>query len=389
MEVTTKKEIINKKICPKSIECGGCQNLQVPYEIQLKEKEEKIKKLLGKNIKVASIIGMENPFHYRNKVHAVFDKNKKGEIISGVYKAGTHQVVPVNKCYIENEAADEIIGTIRNLAKAFKISIFNEDTGSGLLRHVLVRRGYTTKEIMVVLVMATPIFPSKKNFIKELLKVHPDITTIVQNINNKRTSMVLGDRENVLYGRGYIEDELCGCFFRISSQSFYQVNSLQTTKLYNKAIELADLKGREKVIDAYCGIGTIGIIASFKAKSVIGVELNGEAVKDAISNAKRNKISNVRFYKGDAGEFMEKMALKGEGADVVIMDPPRSGSTEKFMDAIGKLKPDRVVYISCNPETLARDLRYMKKKGYEAKVAVPVDMFPMTEHVETICLLKK
>lgn len=242
---------------------------------------------------------------------------------------------------------------------------------------------------MVVLVTASPVFPSKNNFVKALRKVHPEITTIVQNINNRTDSMVLGSADRVLYGKGYIEDQLCGCTFRISPQSFYQVNPVQTEILYNKAIEYADLTGKETVIDAYCGTGTIGLIASKKAKSVIGVELNKDAVRDAISNAKCNSIKNERFFCADATEFMVDMAAEWEKADVIFLDPPRSGSTKECLDAVVKMAPKRVVYVSCNPETLARDLAYITKKGYKAKEAVPVDCFPWTGHVETVCLLSK
>lgn len=387
------KELNSKEnkqvVCPKYKECGACENLHIPYEKQLKDKEIEVKKLLGKNIYVHPVIGMKNPYNYRNKVHAVFHREKSGNIISGIYKAGTHKVIPVEKCYIEDRKADEIIVSIRGLLKSFKINPYDEDKREGLLRHVLIRKGFSTGEIMVVLVVACTRFPSKNNFVKALRKLHPEITTIVLNINNKSTSMVLGDREQVIYGKGYIEDVLLGCTFRISSRSFYQVNPIQTQVLYEKAIELAELTGKEKVIDAYCGIGTIGLIASKHAKKVIGVELNGDAVRDAIFNAKRNKINNITFYAGDAGEFMEDMACRGESADVVIMDPPRSGSTEKFMDSIVKMGPKRVVYISCNPETLGRDLKYMNKKGYIAKEAWPVDMFAMTAHVETVVLMSR
>ena len=334
-------------------------------------------------------MGMEQPFHYRNKVHAVFDRDRRGNIISGIYQENTHNVVPVEKCMIEDQKADEIIGTIRGMLKSFKIRIFDEDTGYGLLRHVLIRRGFESGEIMVVLVTASPVFPSKNNFVKALREKHPEITTIVQNINGRGTSMVLGEKEHVLYGKGYIVDTLCGCSFRISSRSFYQVNPVQTEKLYTKALELAGLTGKETVVDAYCGIGTIGIIASKKAGNVIGVELNQDAVRDAINNAKMNQISNIHFFCNDAGRFLVNMAEAGEKADVVIMDPPRSGSTEEFMDSIAKMGAKKVVYVSCNPETLARDLAYMKKLGYKAKEAVGFDMFPATEHVETVVLLSK
>lgn len=371
--------------CSVSRKCGGCQLLDMPYEKQLEQKQKYLEKLLKPYCHVAPIIGMENPYHYRNKVHAVFDHDKKGNPVSGVYEVNSHRVVPVENCMIEDQKADEIIGTIRGMLKSFKIRTYDEDTGYGLLRHVLIRRGFATGEIMVVLVTASPIFPSKNNFVKALREKHPEITTIIQNVNGRETSMVLGDKEHVLYGKGYIEDILCGCRFHISSKSFYQVNPVQTEILYNKAIEAAGLTGKERVVDAYCGIGTIGIVASKYAKEVIGVELNRDAVRDAVENAKINGIKNVKFFCNDAGKFMVSMAEDGEHVDVVFMDPPRSGSTEEFIDSLAKMKPERVVYVSCGPETLARDLEYFRKKGYMAKMGWGVDLFPATEHCE-ICV---
>ena len=242
---------------------------------------------------------------------------------------------------------------------------------------------------MVILVLGTPIFPSKNNFVKALRKIHPEITTVVQNVNNRGTSMVLGDKENVLYGPGFIVDELCGKKFRISSKSFYQINPVQTEKLYDLAIKAAKMTGKETVIDAYCGIGTIGIAAASGAKEVIGVELNKDAVRDAGTNAKMNKVNNIRFYNNDAGKFMVQMASQGAKVDVVFMDPPRSGSTEEFVNAVATLAPKRVVYVSCRPDTLARDLVWFKKKGYQAEEAWAVDMFPMTAHTEAVVALKK
>ena len=377
-----------EKLCPVSSKCGGCQFLDMPYEKQLKKKQRDVEQLLKGFCKVHKIAGMDAPFYYRNKVHAVFGY-RKGQVISGIYREGTHEIVPVEKCWIEDQKADEIIGTIRGLLKSFKIRTYDEDRGYGLLRHVLVRRGFATGQVMVVLVTASPVFPSKNNFVKALRQKHPEITTIIQNLNDRETSMVLGDREKVLYGKGYIEDVLCGCTFRISSKSFYQVNPVQTEKLYAKAVEAAGLTGKEFVVDAYCGIGTIGIIASRKAGRVIGVELNQDAVRDAVENAKRNRIKNIRFYHNDAGVFMEEMASSGEHVDVVFLDPPRSGSTEAFIQSVAVMGPDRVVYVSCNPETLARDLKVFEKVGYRAEEAWAVDLFPHTGHVETVCLLSK
>lgn len=375
--------------CNISKKCGGCQFQGIPYKEQLKKKQKKEQSLLGAYGKVCSIIGMENPYYYRNKVHAVFDRDRKGNIISGIYEEGTHRVVPVENCLIEDEKSQEIIRTIRGMLKSFKIRTYDEDTGYGLLRHVLIRRGFSTGEIMVVLVTGSPIFPSKNNFVKALRKAHPEITTVVLNVNDRQTSMVLGDREKPIFGPGFIKDRLCGCMFRISPKSFYQVNPVQTERLYKKAIRLADLKGKEKVLDAYCGIGTIGMIASKQAKEVIGVELNRDAVRDAIGNAKGNGVKNIRFYQADAGEFMVAMAEQGEKMDVVFMDPPRAGSDEAFLQSVIKLAPKKVVYISCNPETLARDLGYLTKKKYKVTKICPVDMFPFTDHCEVITCLQR
>ena len=392
-------------VCPYAKDCGGCDYQGMEYAAQLKEKQEYVRKQVGAYCKVLPIIGMEQPYHYRNKVHAVFDiarggnasrgkgvKNGKvpaGAIISGVYKAGTHDVVNIDACQIEDETADAIIRDIRGLLRSFKIKTYDEDTGYGLLRHVLVRRGFHSGEVMVVLVLGSPILPSKNNFVKALRKLHPEITTVVLNVNDKKTSMVLGEKETTIYGKGYIEDTLCGCTFRISPKSFYQVNPVQTEVLYSKAIEYARLTGKEKIVDAYCGIGTIGLIAANRAKEVISVELNKDAVRDAITNAKRNQIKNVQFYNADAGQFMVEMSEQGAEVDVVFMDPPRAGSDEAFLSSVVKLSPKRVVYVSCNPETLARDLKYLTKHGYEAVECQPVDMFPHTKHCECVVLLSK
>ena len=375
--------------CSVSKKCGSCQYQGVPYKEQLAAKQKRMKKLLGKFANVKPIIGMDDPFYYRNKVHAVFDRDKKGNIICGTYEAKTHKVVPIEECMIEDKISQEIIRTIRDMLKSFRIKTYDEDTGYGLLRHVLVRRGFFTDEIMVVIVIGSPIFPSKNNFVKALRKKYPQITTVVLNVNDKKTSMVLGERDIVIYGKGYIRDTLCGCTFRISPQSFYQVNPVQTEILYKTAIEYAGLGRKETVIDAYCGIGTIGLVAAKRAKNVIGVELNPDAVRDARINAKENKITNARFYQGDAGEFMENMAENGEHADVVFMDPPRTGSDKKFMSSVINLNPSRIVYISCGPETLARDLEYLTKHGYDVRKIQPVDMFSFTDHCENICLLTK
>lgn len=376
-------------LCPAFKKCGGCQLLNISYKKQVKNKQEQLSKLLKPYCRIEPFIGMEQPMHYRHKVNAAFDRDRRGNVISGVYKEGTHIVVPVKNCFLENEKADAVIGTVRGLLKSFKIKTYDEDTGYGLLRHVMVRAGYATGQIMVVLVLASPILPSKNNFVKALRKEHPEITTVIINVNDKKTSMVLGDREQVIYGPGYIEDVLCGKTFKISPRSFYQVNPAQTQQLYGKAMEYAELKGKETVLDAYCGTGTIGLIAADKAKRVIGVELNKDAVKDAVVNAKRNQVSNIQFYQKDAGEFMVQLSESGDKVDVVFMDPPRSGSDERFLASLIKLGPKKVVYVSCNPETLVRDLKYLTAKGYQVKKGVGVDMFPFTVGIEAVCLLEK
>ena len=374
-------------VCPYAKLCGGCDYQGVSYEEQLKKKQIMMKNLMGEFCKVNPIVGMEDPYHYRHKVHAVFDCLRGGKVVAGVYKKNTHTVVDVESCQIEDEEADKIIRDVKDLLRSFKIKAYQEDSGYGLLRHVLVRKGYATGQIMVVLVLVSPILPSKNNFVKALRKLHPNISTVVINVNDKRTSMVLGERNIPIYGKGFIEDELCGCRFRISPNSFYQVNPAQTKLLYEKAIACAGLTGREKVIDAYCGTGTIGIIASKSAGEVLGVELNADAVRDAVINAKLNNIPNIRFFQQDAGEFMVDMANRREKADVVILDPPRSGSTEDFLNSVVKLSPKKVVYISCGPDTLARDVKYLTKKGYQAVECTPFALFPFTQHVETCTLL--
>ncbi len=381
------KEVKKKKVCPVSSKCGGCQWINRSYDEQLQAKSTIFRKLMEPYCRPEHMIGMDTPTHYRNKVHAAFGEDRRHNAISGIYEQKSHRIVPVDSCLIENQKADEIIVSIRGLLKSFKIRPYDEDRGYGLLRHVLIRIGHVTGQIMVVLVLSSPIMPSKNNFIKALRKLHPEITTIVVNVNERDTSMILGEKEQVIYGKGYIEDELCGKTFRISPKSFYQVNPVQTEKLYAKAMEYAALTGQETVLDAYCGTGTIGMIASDHAAQVIGVELNRDAVRDAVNNAKRNQITNIQFYQNDAGKFLLEMAEQGKKLDVLFMDPPRSGSSEEFLNAVTRIKPKRIVYISCNPETLVRDLKYLVKKGYRAEKCVAVDMFPFTDSIEAVCLL--
>lgn len=348
-----------------------------------------MKEYIAQGAKFYQILGMNEPWRYRNKAHATFSLDGRGRIVSGIYEESSHRVVPVERCLIQDERAEQIAASIRQIMRECRIQPYDEDRGTGLLRHILVRTGFASGQVMVVLVTASPIFPARSRFVSLLREKHPEITTIVMNCNPKQTSMVLGTQERVLYGKGFIEDTLCGLRFAISPRSFYQVNPVQTEVLYQRAIQMAQLTGRERVLDAYCGIGTISLIAAGQAKEVIGVELNRDAVQDAIANAKRNGVRNATFICEDAGRFMTRMAQEREGVDVVFLDPPRSGSDEAFLRSLCALGPKRVVYISCNPQTQKRDLAELAAGGYRVEAIQPVDMFPQTGHVETVCLLSK
>ena len=378
-----------KAPCPQHRRCGGCQLQNFPYEQQLEHKQREAVKVLGGFGHVENIIGMEDPLHYRNKVHAAFGLDSRRRIISGIYQPGSHAIVPIDECMIEDKTADEIILTIRKMLPEFKIQVYDERSGSGWLRHVLVKRGFATGEVMVVLVAMSPIFKLQKPFLKKLLELHPEISTVILNINDRFGPVVLGKREKVIYGSGYIEDVLLGMRFRISPSSFYQINPVQTEKLYSIALDFSALTGEETVLDAYCGTGTIGLCAASRAKQVIGVEINRDAVKDAIANARLNGVKNCWFAAGDAGQYMEGLAAEGHRPDVVFMDPPRSGSDERFLSSLIKTAPKRIVYISCNIETQARDLDILLRGGYRVEKLQPVDMFPFTNHIECVALLTK
>ena len=401
------KSAKKKSRCPVSALCGGCTMIDVPYAEQIRGKQETLDELIGSFVYPEEFIRMKAPDHYRHKVTSVFAPDRRGKPVCGIYRAGTHEVVPVKSCMLENIQADRIIQSIYSLLPDFRIRVYDEDRGAGLLRYVQIRVGRVTGEVMVTLVMTDPVLPSRNTFVKKLTGMHPEITTIVINVNDRDTTMVLGNRETVIYGKGYIEDVLCGKRFRISSRSFYQVNPLMTEKLYNIAIDCAALSGKETVLDTYCGIGTIGIIAAPHARRVIGVELNAEAVRDAQQNIRMNGLENVEIVQGDATRFMMEMAENGtfekdsdadsgavfdslapvEKIDVIFMDPPRSGSTEEFMKAACSVNPKKIVYISCSPWSLQRDLEFFEEYGYRAVKAIPVDMFPYTGGIETVVLL--
>ena len=366
----------------KAKKCGGCPMLGLDYAEQLKQKEAAVRKLVGKYGPVAPIRGAENPCHYRNKVISTFAAGPGGKLVSGIYAAGTHKVLPVESCLLQDEVLDTVMQAVRAAASTCRYQPYNEDKGTGLLRHCLLRRGVVSGQVMVVLVTAQPVLPGAKNFVRALLaeaeKRHVPVTTVV-----------LGEEEKVLYGKGFILDTLCGKTYALSPRSFYQINHDQTEVLYGLAVEAARLTGKEVVLDAYCGIGTIGLTASGRAKQVVGVELNRDAVRDAIGNARHNDVKNARFFAADATQWITEAAAAGQRADVIFMDPPREGSTPQFIESVARMAPKRVVYVSCNPETMARDLALLTAKGYRAEGFTPVDLFPQTAHCETVCALSK
>lgn len=374
--------------CPYAKKCGACQYATVPYADQLRLKQGRLVRLLGRLGHVEPIIGMEDPYHYRNKIQAAF-RMRSGKVISGVYQSSSRHIIEVDSCLLEDTAAAPILATIRRLAASMKIRPYDIPSGKGFLRHVLIRRARSTEQIMVVLVTTPGTFREERPFINELVRRHPEITTVVRNINASDIPLRLGRESIVLHGPGYITDELLGLQFRLSPRSFYQVNTTQTAVLYSKAREFAGLTGKERVLDAYCGTGTIGLSMAAGAHEIIGVELNADAVADAKENAAHNQIDNATFYAEDAGAFMCRAAEKGEHFDVVITDPPRAGCSRSFLQALITLEPSRIVYVSCEPETLARDLRVLRAAGYRARRICPVDMFPFTTHVETVVLLTK
>lgn len=425
--------------CPVDARCGGCKNLCVPYTKQLIDKQLRIERLfapLAPDGTISLIKGMKDPYHYRNKVISPFAPGKKlpprgqnrkaedahgrkaadargarggkgkrpqarYEILTGMYAAGSHELVPTDKCLIENETAKKVVLAVRDIMRKHDVAPYREDTGTGFMRHVVVRIGHTSGEVLVTLVTNSDDFPSSKSFCRELIRLCPAVTTVVQNVNERQTNVILGDKERVLYGPGFILDELCGLSFRISSKSFYQVNATQTEVLYRAAMDLAGFDGTQVAIDAYCGTGTIGLVAAKSgAARVIGVDSVESAIRDARTNARHNGVENAEFVAGDATDFMCELAKEGvlgaespeEGAQagglVVLMDPPRAGSTEEFLRAAAALAPKRIVYISCNPETQARDVEFLDSIGYAVVAVQPVDMFPHTDHIECIVALE-
>ena len=386
-------------LCPHAGTCGGCTQVNVPYARQLAAKDDAVARLFAgdafSGCEVRPILGMANPFHYRDKVTSPFAPGKRTaggrrEILCGMYAAGTHRIVDTSGCLIENERAQLVVSAVRSLMGRHGIEPYDENRGTGFMRHVVVRVGHESGEVLVTLVTNARDFPRSKSFCRELVRRCPFVTTVVQNVNTRLTNVILGNEERRLFGPGFILDTLCGLSFRISSQSFYQVNAKQTEVLYEQAMKLAGLREGEAAIDAYCGTGTIGLVAASRgASEVIGVDSVESAIRDARQNARHNGIQNARFVTADAGAFMRELAQTGRRIDAVLMDPPRAGASEEFLRSLGALAPQRVVYVSCNPATQVRDGLMLAQAGYRVRVVQPVDMFPHTDHIETVVLLSK
>nr|MBQ5811602.1 23S rRNA (uracil(1939)-C(5))-methyltransferase RlmD [Clostridia bacterium] len=377
-----------KFVCPVYKKCGGCQ-LDVTYKQQLSYKQRTAIKMLGRYARVSEIVGMDEPLGYRCKVSSAFGFSR-GHAIYGVWQSSSGRLVQVDKCALEDVRAAKIVEAIRILLPKFMLRTYDEESGKGFLRFVTIRIGKKSGEILVALGTGDGKFQGKLDFAKALKERCPEITTIVQNVSTSHLNLLLGEKESVLVGKGYITDNLCGYDFRISARSFFQINPTQTEKLYSTAVEFASLSGNESVIDAYCGVGTIGIIASKNARRVISAEVNADAVANAKENVEINGIKNVEVICADAGRFMQKLAKSGESIDVVFTDPPRAGCSKEFLTSLLALSPKKIVYISCNPETLARDLYFLTKNGYKAEKIQPFDMFPYTKHIETVvCLSRK
>lgn len=375
--------------CPAFKICGGCKYNDLAYDRQLDEKQKRLEKLLGRFHTVSKIRGMDDPLHYRHKVHQVVTRLPDGQTAGGYYAAGSHRVVTVPSCRLDDEDCQAVIRTVCRLAKEFGLPVYDEVKKTGFLRHVMIRRSRANGEMMAILVAASPELHGKTKFVQQLTAAHPKVTSVILDVNDRRTSMVLGAKNITLFGPGYLTDTLCGLSFKLSPASFFQVNPVMTEPLYETAVSFAGLSGKETVIDAYCGTGTIGLIAAGQAGRVIGAELNAAAVRDARENAAANGIRNAKFIKADAGDFMTSLAGRGESADAVFLDPPRSGCSPAFLAACLKLAPSRIIYVSCGPESLARDLAVLTKGGYAVSAIQPFDLFPFTEHSETVCALSK
>lgn len=377
--------------CATYSKCGGCSMRHISYEATVEMKKNAVEvtlgKALGRNIKVSEILKMKNPYNYRNKLQYPIGVDENGKPVMGVFAERSHRIIETKECKIQDFLSQKIANSIYEFILKNNISVYNEEKLKGSLRHIVIRIGKKTNEVMITLVSNTESFGKEKELVEYITKKYPEVKTIVKNINNKNTNVILGKKTKILYGEGYIYDYLGEFKFKISPLSFYQVNPIQTEKLYNKAIEYAELSGNETIFDLYCGIGTIGIFASKNAKKLYGIETIPEAIEDAKNNAKLNNIENAEFFVGDVEkalpEFIKKRNIK---PDAVFVDPPRKGCDKTALETIMQIEPNKIIYVSCNPATLGRDLKILEEK-YELKKLAICDMFPFSKHVECVSLL--
>ena len=380
--------------CSKELkDCGGCQIQELDYKEQLNVKTNEVRQVISRigkldDVVIHDAIGMNEPFRYRNKAQFPIQKVNGAPVI-GFYKKKSHDIIPMDQCIIQHDVNDKIIKIIKTYIQAYKVSVYDEKTHTGVLRHLVTKVGFTTKEVMVVLVANGRKLPYLNELASVLKENIPGFKTLVVNVNREKTNVILGKENRIIYGDGKINDYIGNLVFEISPLSFFQVNPVQTEVLYNKALEYANLGENDTVFDIYCGIGTISLFLAQKAKKVYGIEIVEDAIKDAKRNAEINKLDNVEFYVGKAEEVVPKMYKQGKRANVVVVDPPRKGCDEKVLDTIVSMEPDRVVYVSCNPSTLARDLNYLNERGYKCKEVQPVDMFPHSVHIENVALIVK
>ena len=380
--------------CAFARQCGGCQLQALSYDQQLEFKTNKVKGHLERiggftDIPMEPIIGMDELFHYRNKAQFPVGRNKEGKIVTGFYAGRTHNIIENRDCALGVSENKEVLDRVISHMEKYGIGPYNEATGKGLVRHILIRYGYFTKEVMVCLILNGNKL-TKEDVLVESLREIPGMTSITINVNKKRSNVILGEEIRLLWGQEYITDKIGDIFYQISPLSFYQVNPRQTQKLYAKALEYADLHGEETVWDLYCGIGTISLFLAQKAKFVRGVEIVPAAIENAKENAKLNGLENTEFFVGKAEEVLPREYKKnGVYADVIVVDPPRKGCDETLLETMIEMNPERIVYVSCDSATLARDLKYLCERGYELKKVCPVDQFGMTVHVETVVLLSQ
>lgn len=395
VELEKKKHYVLKKVvkpspkrikveCPYFLECGGCQYLNIDYEEEIKIKETYLKQLFNNEIKLTKLA---NPYNYRNKVQYTFNTSKTNNLTLGLFKERTNELFTVNNCLLHHKRIEEAAYKVLEILKKYKLKAYDKDTRKGILRHMLFRYSNYKDELLLCFVLGSEILPKRKEIIKEIVNLNLKITTIIENYNFRNTPIVLGEKSKVIYGSGYILDKIVDKVFLVGESTFYQINSEGVKTLYSKAIEMAKLKKNQVLVDAYSGVGTIGLICADKVKEVISIEINKESVKAAINNAKLNKINNVKFIAGDATVKLAEYAKTNLKVDCLIMDPPREGSTYKFIKTINDLKVKKVIYISCNPETLKRDLDIFQTLNYKIEHMEAVDMFARTANIETICVL--